>query len=60
MNLSEEYTLSGNVKALLTFLVKCQATWEQSSPLHTQENNENVEIQFQITSHTRRTPISLI
>lgn len=29
------------------------------SPLHAQRNNENVEIQFQITSHTR-TPISLI
>lgn len=28
--------------------------------LHAQGNNENLEIQFQITSHTRRTPISLI
>lgn len=29
------------------------------SPLDTQGNNENVEIQFQITSHRRGTPISL-
>lgn len=28
-------------------------------PLDTQGNNENVEIQFQITCHRRGTPISL-
>lgn len=29
------------------------------SPLDTQENNENLEIHFQITSHRGGTPISL-
>lgn len=47
------------LKSCLPFLLNVRLCGNTLSSLHTQENNENVEIRLQITSHTRRAPVSL-